>query len=129
PPTAPGDRALESTETSPMAAPQTIGEIDLVTDDDLTELARRDGPAHVSLFMPTHRAGPDTRQDPIRFRNLVSTAATLLADEAGVAAREVDDLLAPLHALADDTEFWNHQADGLAVYLAPDLVRTFRVPL
>jgi hypothetical protein len=112
-----------------MTAPKTIGEIDLVTDDDLTELARHDGPAHVSLFMPTHRAGPDTRQDPIRFRNLVSTAATLLTDEAGVAAREVDELLAPLHALADDTEFWNHQADGLAVYLAPDLVRTFRVPL
>jgi hypothetical protein len=44
-------------------------------------------------------------------------------------AREADGLLAPVRELGDDTGFWQHQADGLAVYVAPELMRSFRVPL
>jgi hypothetical protein len=112
-----------------MTSPRTIGEIDLIGDTALTELARHVGPAHVSLFMPAHRAGPDTRQDPIRFRNLLGRAADLLTEQEGLTAREADELLAPARELGDDDGFWQHQADGLALYVAPGLTRTFRVPL
>lgn len=112
-----------------MTAAKTIGEIDLLTEDDLTELARHDGGPHVSLFMPTHRAGPDTRQDPIRFKNLVARGAALLTDEHGLSERDADALLAPARELGTDDEFWQYQADGLAVFLAPGTVRTVRVPL
>jgi hypothetical protein len=112
-----------------MTAPQTIGEIDLLGDADLAELVHHVGPAHVSLFMPAHRAGPDTRQDPIRFRNVLSRASTLLTEQEGMTAREADELLAPVRELGDDTGFWQHQADSLAVYVAPGLMRSFRVPL
>lgn len=112
-----------------MNAPTTIGEIDLVTDAVLAELAHARGPGLVSLFMPTHRAGPDTRQDPIRFRNLLGRAAELLGEHHGTTDREADELLAPARALLDDGEFWQHQADGLAVYAAPGHLRTVRVPL
>jgi hypothetical protein len=112
-----------------MTARTTRGEIDLLTKDDLTELAQHCGPAHLSLFMPTHRAGPDTRQDPIRFRNLIRRAAELLAEQGGMHARESDELLAPAHELGADHDFWQHQADGLAVFLAPGLLRSVRVPL
>jgi hypothetical protein len=112
-----------------MTSSRTIGEIDLIGDTALTELARHVGPAHVSLFMPTHRAGPDTRQDPIRFRNLLGRAADLLTDQEGLTAREADELLAPARELGDDGGFWQHLADGLALYVAPGLTRTFRVPL
>jgi hypothetical protein len=112
-----------------MTAPQTIGEIDLLGDADLTELVHHVGPAHVSLFMPAHRAGPDTRQDPIRFRNLLSRANTLLTEQEDMTARETGGLLAPVRELGEDTGFWQHQADGLAVYVAPGLMRSFRVPL
>jgi hypothetical protein len=112
-----------------MTTAKTIGEIDLLTEADLTELARHGGGAHVSLCMPTHRAGPDTRQDPIRFKNLVTRAATLLTDQHGLSDREADALLAPARDLGADGEFWQYQADGLAVFLAPGTVRTVRVPL
>jgi hypothetical protein len=112
-----------------MNAQRTRGEIDLLTKDDVTGLARHFGPSHVSLFMPTHRAGPDTRQDPIRFRNLIGRAVELLADQEGRRVRELDELLAPANQLTADHEFWQHQADGLAVYLAPGLMRTIRLPL
>ena len=112
-----------------MTAPRTIGEIDLLGDTALTELAQHVGPAHVSLFMPTHRAGPDTREDPIRFRNLLRRAADLLTEQEGLTARDTDELLAPAREFRDDNGFWRHQTDGLAVYIAPGLTRTFRVPL
>jgi hypothetical protein len=107
----------------------TTGEMDLLTEATLAELAHHRGPAHLSLFMPTHRAGPETRQDPIRFRNLVSRASPLLATHEGLSAHEADELLAPVRELLDDHELWRHQADGLAVYAAPGLLRTVRVPL
>lgn len=82
-----------------MHAPTTTGEIDLVTDAVLAELAHARGPGLVSLAMPTHRAGPDTRQDPIRFRNLLGRAAELLGEHSGITGREADELLAPARAL------------------------------
>lgn len=107
----------------------TTGEIDLLTEATLAELAHHRGPAHMSLFMPTHRAGRETRQDPIRFRNLLGRAGALLAAQEELPARETDELLTPVSELLDDNEFWQHQADGLAVYAAPGLLRTVRVPL
>lgn len=49
--------------------------MDLLALDELGALAAQDAAPCVSLFMPTHRAGEDTRQDPIRFKNLLGRAA------------------------------------------------------
>jgi hypothetical protein len=82
----------------------------------------------VSIFLPTHRAGPDVQQDPIRFKNLVREAGERLST-AGVRAPDVEALLAPLVQLLNDISFWQHQGDGLAVFRAEDLLRVYRVPL
>lgn len=112
-----------------MSTAKTIGEIDLLTHDDLSELARLDGGTHVSLFMPTRRAGPETRQDPIRFRNLLRRAHALLTEQEGLSTSDADGMLADVRPLVDDQDFWQYQADGLALYAAPGLTRMFRVPL
>src|SRR5690606_25636020 len=41
--------------------------------------------------------------------------------------RDVASLLAPFQALAEDAEFWNHPAEGLAVLGANDLFRAYRL--
>lgn len=84
----------------------------------------RAGPC-VSIYLPTHRQHPDNQQDPIRFRNLVKQAAESLQHDpsAGRAA----SVLAEFHGLGDDTGFWNHTADGLAVFSASDLFRVARL--
>ena len=111
-----------------MGEPVNLSEIDAVTDSDMRALAgHQDGPC-VSMFMPTHRAGPETRQDPVRFRNLLGEAAARLS-ERGLTSREVVDFLAPVASLDGDTVFWRHMADGLAVFLASGFHRRFRVPL
>jgi hypothetical protein len=43
--------------------------------------------------------------------------------------RDIEALLEPARAVVEDSVFWQYQADGLAAFMAPGLMRTFRVPL
>lgn len=95
---------------------------------DLTRLAAVETPLAVSIFLPTHVAGADVRQDPIRLKNLVGRAREELL-EAGMPAGEADAVLAPALALLDDEFFWQHQDIGLALFLDHDGLRSFQVPL
>lgn len=106
--------------------------MDIVTREDLKELiAAQEGPC-VSMYQPTHRVGPDTRtyarQDTIRFRNLLREAEQRLT-ATSLRSRDAEGLLEPARRLLDDSTFWQYQAEGLAVFLAPGTMRTFRVPL
>lgn len=86
-----------------------------------------EGPC-VSIFLPTVRAGSETQQNPVRFKNLLREATRRL-EERDLDDKALDELLAPARALVDDYEFWQHQEEGLAVFLAPGFFRTYRVPL
>ena len=99
---------------------------DAFTAADLRELAEwRDGPC-VSILLPTHRAGSETQQDPIRARNLLESARRSL-DELDEGSRRAAELLGPLRALFEDGDFWRHQGNALAVYAAPGFTRRFRL--
>lgn len=101
--------------------------MEALTLDQLQALAKQTQDPSISIFMPTHRAGPDTQQDPIRFRNLLREAERRLLD-GGMGPREVGELLRPAHDLLEDSNFWRHQYDGLAVYVAPGDFHAFRLP-
>lgn len=105
-----------------------INHMDLVTRRDLERLARlNEGPC-VSILMPTHQAGPETRQDPIRLKNLLGEAERRLV-EYGLRAPEAKELLDDARALLDEPPFWQYQNQGLAVYLRPGMLDTYRLPL
>lgn len=92
--------------------------------DELTTLDLR--PA-VSILMPTHRAGPDIRQDPIRLKDLLREVGRQLEDR-GLAASDISRLVGPGHDLVADRAFWRRQEDGLALYAAPNFFRTYPAP-
>lgn len=101
--------------------------MDMLDRDELKRLSgKRDG-WHVSIFMPTHRAGPETQQDPIRLKNLLGKAEEDLI-AAGLRPPEAQELLQPAEKLLHDGLFWQHQSDGLAMFLSPDLFRRYRLP-
>ena len=110
-----------------MSAANAIGEIDPLSVADIIALGSADGPC-VSIFIPTHRHGPETLQAPIRLNNLISAAARDLRSN-DVPKAVIDDLLAPPRRLLDDAAFWQHQSDGLAAFCAPSRFRSYRVPL
>ncbi len=82
----------------------------------------------VSLFMPTHRAGRDTEQDPIRFKNLLREAEEGLKAK-GLRAPEVQAVLKEPRRLLQDRDFWQKQSDSLAVFFSSDTLHLFRVPM
>lgn len=90
------------------------------------ELLAPQEPPCISLYQPTHRHHPDNQQDPIRFRNLVKEVEASLRSKHPT--REVRPLLEPFHALAENTPFWNHTLDGLAVLGGGGGFRVFELP-
>ncbi|MBC7234168.1 MAG: hypothetical protein H5T68_13105 [Chloroflexi bacterium] len=102
--------------------------MDLLTLDELKALVRQNVGACASIFMPTHRAGAETRQDPIRFKNLLREAEEGLR-ALGLRSPQARGLLAPARGLLTDFAFWRHQSDGLALFVAVDLFRFYRLPL
>lgn len=96
--------------------------------EDLKSLLQVRGTPCVSIFMPTHRMGPDTKEDPIRLKNLLGSAEEQLV-ASGLRAPQARELLAPARALLHDTLFWRHQGDGLALFLSPGVFHHYELPL
>ena len=100
--------------------------LDIVDGTDITTLAGAAETPCVSLYLPTQRAGPETRQGPIRFGNLLTRARSML-DDLGMRSTEADELLEDARSLEADHEFWQHQEEALAVLVSPGTTRTYRL--
>jgi hypothetical protein len=102
--------------------------MDTLSKKELEELTGKpEGPC-ASIFLPTHRAGVETRQDPIRLKNLLGEARERLVAR-GLRTTEADAILEPAQGLLEDELFWRHQADGLALFLSPGVFHSYRLPL
>ncbi|MCJ7622523.1 MAG: hypothetical protein MUO76_03395 [Anaerolineaceae bacterium] len=102
--------------------------MDILTKTDLEQLMHEEQQWCVSIYMPTHRTGVETQQDPIRMKNLLSEAEKRLSDQ-GFGARDVQKMLEPASKLLQASYFWQHQSDGLAIFLSGDSAHTYRLPL
>ncbi|NIN66531.1 MAG: hypothetical protein GTO63_17950 [Anaerolineae bacterium] len=102
--------------------------MDVLFRDELERLAAQEDGVFAAIYMPTERAGAETRANSIRFKNLLRNAADLLR-EHGVGAPDVEDLLEPALKLQADSTFWQHQADGLAAFITRGFFRHYRLPL
>ncbi len=92
----------------------------------MAELTAFATPPCLSLYQPTHRRHPENQQDPIRFRHGIEALSISLRQQ--YSAAQIQALLAPFQALADDTVFWNHTQDGLAVLGGTGMFRVFVLP-
>ena len=99
--------------------------MDLLANDYPNVILADHGAPCLSLYQPTHRRHPDNLQDPIRFGNLIKQLTQSLRKK--YPQRDAAPLLAPLHALAKDSRFWKQSFDGLAVLVAPDFFRVYRL--
>ncbi|HTL89430.1 MAG TPA: hypothetical protein VL134_08505, partial [Leptolyngbya sp.] len=81
----------------------------------------------VSIYMPTIVAGAETRQNEIRFKNLIKEAQHQLQDN-GLSEDDANEFLRPLTEAIDDVEFWQHQDQGLAMFVADGFYRYYKVP-
>lgn len=101
--------------------------MNLFTIDELKTLTEQPEGSCVSIYMPTHRLGTTTQQDPIRFKNLMRQAEELLID-GGIRGQDARDLLESAQKL-DNNQFWQHQSDGLAIFISSNVFRYYCLPL
>ena len=102
--------------------------MDILNRTDLQELIEATGTEkwYVSLYMPTHPIGSEQQQNPIRLKNLLTRVKKDLL-EYGLRRPDIEGLLQPAEELLLDTNFWQHQGEGLAVFLSNNFFRTFRL--
>ena len=102
--------------------------MDILTRAELEQLMRKEQQWCVSIYMPTHRTGREAQQDPIRLKNLLGEAEKRLSDQ-GVGTRDVQQMLELASKCLQDSYFWQHQSDGLAIFITSNRVRSYRLPL
>lgn len=89
-------------------------------------LLERESTPCVSMYIPTVRKGPETRQNPIKFSNAVRKAEHALDQ---MDAGDMKHILEPARDLLKETWFWSHQSTGLAVYVSEGFFRRYRLDL
>ncbi|HCG99397.1 MAG TPA: hypothetical protein DE036_06280 [Actinobacteria bacterium] len=99
--------------------------MDSLINDYLSGFFESHEPPCLSLYQPTHRYQPESSQDLIRFRNLLKVMEESLRQR--YPTREVQPLLEPFQALAEDHDFWSHTLEGLAVLGSPGMFRAYRL--
>src|SRR6185312_14496998 len=125
------NRSLKSAAADKMSGkrgkpqPRSVSTVDLLANDYPHAILAGHAAPCLSLYQPTHRRHPEKLQDPIRFGNLVRQLTQSLHKK--YPQRDAAPLLAPLQALANDSRFWNRTLDGLAVLVAPDFFRVYRL--
>jgi hypothetical protein len=102
----------------------------MIGQTEIRGLAEETGFPRVSLYLPTHKAGPDLRQGPIRLKTMLRDAAGAL-EKRGLTARDIDALFADVrsHTESETDPFWQHQEQGLAIYISPERTRYVQAPL
>ncbi len=102
--------------------------MDFIGKNEIKELMLWRSDTCVSIFLPTHRAGKEIEQDPIRLDNLLRRAEKELASR-GMRSPVARELLAPAYDLMRDGYFTRHQSDGLAIFAAPGFFRYYQTPI
>jgi hypothetical protein len=124
---------MSDTTPAAVSARPAVRQLD---EDELKELMEpkgRGGP-RISIYMPTHRKGSETRENSIRFKALLKQAREEIGHGDGADKANAEARLTELDKLSDDNAFWQHQLDGLAVFSGPgtandlgDRLRMYRI--
>jgi protein required for attachment to host cells len=94
---------------------------------ELRDLVRSVGFPRVSIYMPSHRTGREIRQDITRLKNHVREVERGLGAQ-GLRQDQIASLLGDVQEKLEDIEFWNHQDNGLAVFVEPGRTRYLHLP-
>ena len=99
----------------------------MVSEKTIQELIEKNSDVSVTITLPTHKKGEESKQDPIRFKNLLSEASEKIKEynsKNGFA----DSLLKQARQLLDKPLFWSHLDKGLAVYVSENRFDVYKLP-
>lgn len=82
-------------------------------------------PPFVSIYMPTSRLTTETKDNEIRFKNLLKKAEELLLKN--YPGRAGEEILSDLKTLLEDKPFWSYQLDGLGILAKRDEMVVYKL--
>lgn len=101
--------------------------VDIPTRSELDGLLAMRSDASVTLVLKTTANTKDTDKARIQLGNLLKQAVDQL-ESIGVDKRTVAAIEEQVHDLQDDDDFWQFQANSLALFITPASLRSFRLP-
>lgn len=101
--------------------------IDLPTRAEIEKLAASRGNPAVSIYLRTTPLTQDAKADRIELKNLLAVALGEI-EAADMPKRSIAAIRESVEALIEDDDFWQEQANSLAIFATPDDIRTFRLP-
>lgn len=102
--------------------------MELLSTDQLKQLAEIEGNNLVSLYIPTREPGDDTQQNPIRLKNQLQKMTEKL-EERGFNPPDVAEFLSPIVNLSEREDFWQKQSQSLALFLIDGQLSHFQLPV
>lgn len=103
--------------------------MDNITNNILRRLIDVDQQICISIYLPTFKKGSETEQNSIKFKNLISEAEEKIQKLNKEHSEELTKNLKDASNLIDDHEFWQHQSDGLALFISKVNFDYFRVAI
>ncbi|MHA6668690.1 baeRF11 domain-containing protein [Homoserinimonas sp. A447] len=92
----------------------------------LTELTDHRDDASVSIYLPSSPLPTENQAMRLALKNAARQAGTRLESQQ-VDKVVIDRVLDLVSELDDDPEFWQNQAEGLGILVAPDALHAFRL--
>jgi hypothetical protein len=102
--------------------------MELLRKDQLKMLIEQTPGPCISIYIPTARAGVESKQGSIRLKNQLKQAEKELSAQ-GLRTPQVAELLEPAQKLCDNNGFWRYQGDGLALFRSPMKFYYYRLPI
>jgi len=100
---------------------------DIPSRADIDMLASFRAPQCISVYLPTSPLTQDNPENRLALKNAAS-AAMKEVEAQGVRTPQIAVLNDIFDDIIDDSEFWAHQANSLAVFVSDERVFTFRLP-
>ncbi len=102
----------------------------LLSKEDFTSLALFNSDVCVSIFIPTQRGGKEVLEGKNQ-RHLKSRWKDVKTklEKDGIYKEKIENMSKSVNKLIDDGDFWRHQSDGLAVFLAENVFEHYTLPV
>lgn len=101
--------------------------IDIPSQAEIERLNAARSTPSVSIYMRTTPLTQEAQQDRIKLKNHLREAVTQL-EAADTPKRSIWPIEEAVKEIIEDDEFWNHQANSLAILATPERIRTWRLP-
>ena len=102
----------------------------ILTEEQFKRLANFDNNPCVSIYIPTERAGKEVLEEEAKgrlksqWKKVFEKLKAMNLDQ-----EKIDKLGEPIEQLLGDRNFWRHQSDGLAIFLADGFFEKYTLPI